>query len=156
MDATMLKREYLGMLDRLNGSGVRFHVERCTCGLGLFEIRITRGQTAHVKTSGGWERDDGRTGAGPASLVRLLLSERAGEIRRHAVDGSDRTVMLDTLQSLDCDAVAITRMVRTRGGGWDVEYRDARNRFRTSHVSCRNPRRACVRWADRLEDRMPE
>lgn len=118
----------------------------------LFRIPVSRRPSIGVLYDGSWEREDGEHGSEPASLARLLTRERADMIRRTAACGSDADVLRDCLQADGHgDARGIRTVRRTRGGGWDVTYLDASGHTHDAHLTCRNPRRKALEWADRLD-----
>lgn len=118
----------------------------------LFRIPVSRRPSIGVLCDGSWVREDGEQGPDPVSLFRLLTRERADMIRRTVACGSDVDVLRDCLQADGYGDARGVRMVRrTRGGGWDVTYLDARGHAHDAHLKYRDPRRRALEWADRLD-----
>lgn len=150
-----LKREYRETLAGLGDAGVIARLEPNHDGLGLFEVRVNRADGFYVLNDGSWiRRRVGGAGPDARAMARVFLGERAEAVRRHARDGVTRLSVLDALQACGhTDAYAVLSFRRGRGGGWDVEYADARRMPHRARIPHRDIARVRDGWADRLERR---
>lgn len=144
--------DYRDVLHPLAAIGVDVRFEPDSLHGMLFRIPVSRRPSVGVLRDGSWVREDGGRGPDAPSLARLLVRDRAAAVRRTAACGSDADVLRDCLQAVGYgDARGVRAMRRTRGGGWDVTYLNAQGHAHDAHLTCRDPRRRALEWADRLD-----
>lgn len=144
--------DYRDMLRPLAGIGVDVRFEPDSVHGFLFRIPVSRGPSVGVLRDGSWTREDGEHGPDAMSLARLLTADRAMAVRRTVARGSEADVLRDCLQAAGHGSARGIRLVRrTRGGGRDIVWMDGHGHAHETHLPCRDPRRAALRWADRLD-----
>lgn len=144
--------DYRDVLRPLADIGVVVRFEPDSLHGMLFRIPVSRAPSVGVLRDGSWVREDGERGPDAMSLAGLLTRDRAAAVRRTAGRGSDADVLRDCLQAAGYgDARGIRMVRRTRGGGRDVTYMDGHGHAHEAHLTCRDPRRRALEWADRLD-----
>lgn len=144
--------DYRDTLRPLAGIGVVVRFEPDSLHGMLFRIPVSRAPSVGVLRDGSWVREDGERGPDAMSLAGLLTRDRAAAVRRTAGRGSDADVLRDCLQAAGYgDARGIRMVRRTRGGGRDVTYMDGHGHAHEAHLTCRDPRRRALEWANRLD-----